>query len=202
MKKVCSKAKVNLDKNFLPKRKRVLNKCTLKVLNGKSKKKIKVAQPQPLEDDVTHDLLDSQSSIGACFLESQSRSQVDGPASPLASRVPFSQSQSRSQVDGPASPLASHVPLSQSQSRSQVDGPASPLASHVPFSQSQTESVSSPVQQAAQHPSECHACLFMHAAYTYTCTYVILVFHICHYVCHACLSLLLFTNTCRIHICN
>ena len=158
MKKVCSKAKVNLDKNFLPKRKRVLNKCTLKVLNGKSKKKIKVAQPQPLEDDVTHDLLDSQSSIGACFLESQSRSQVDGPASPLAS--------------------------------------------HVPFSQSQTESVSSPVQQAAQHPSECHACLFMHAAYTYTCTYVILVFHICHYVCHACLSLLLFTNTCRIHICN
>ena len=131
MKKVCSKAKVNLDKKFLPKRKRVLNKCTLKVLNAKSKKKKKVAQPQPLES-VTHDLLDSQSSIGACFLESQSRSQVDGPASPLAS--------------------------------------------HVPFSQSQTESVSSPVQQAAQHPSECHACLFMHAAYTYTCTYATLVF--------------------------
>ena len=146
MKKVCSKAKVNLDKNFLPKRKRVLNKCTLKVLYGKSKKKIKVAQPQPLEDDVTHDLLDCQSSIGDCFLESQSRSQV-----------------THDLLDSQSSIGACFL---ESQSRSQVDGPASPLASHVPFSQSQTESVSSPVQQAAQHPSECHACLFMHAAYT------------------------------------
>ena len=111
MKKVCRNKKVNLDKTFLPKRKRVLNKRTLSVLNGNPNKKIKVASPQPVEDDVTQDLLDSQFSISACFVESQSRSPA---APPLASRVPFSQSQ----TDGPASPLASRVPFSQSQTES------------------------------------------------------------------------------------
>ena len=96
MKKVYRKGKVNLDKTFLPKRKRVLNKRTLSVLNVNPNKKIKVTSPQPLEDDVTQDLLDSQFSISACFAESQSRSPADGPASPFASRVPFSQSQTES----------------------------------------------------------------------------------------------------------
>ena len=92
MKKVRSNQKINLDKTFLPKRKRVRNKRALSVRNKPAKKTKVVTEDlcdsqsaisacfvkKPFED-VTQDLLDSQCSISACFLDSQARR---SPATP------------------------------------------------------------------------------------------------------------------------
>ena len=68
MKKVANKKSIKLDSTFLPKRKRVLNKRALPILN-------KPVMKRPKVDNV----LDSQCSIGSCFVDSQAR----GPSSPV-----------------------------------------------------------------------------------------------------------------------
>ena len=67
MQKVRDNKKIRLDATFLPKRKRVLNKRALSVLNTVAKKK--KVESKPFHDATHDDLLDSQCSLSSCFLD-------------------------------------------------------------------------------------------------------------------------------------
>ena len=161
MKKLRDNKNIKMDVAFLPKRKRVLNKRALSVLNSRAKKRKGGSQAlldsqsstsasllkKPFHDDATHDdLLDSQCSVSSCFMEKKkevsSQALLDSQSSVSASflKKPF------------------HDPTHDDLLGSQC----SVSSCFVDFSQSQTPvSSSSPVKQAAQQPSKCTlACHF------------------------------------------
>jgi len=85
MEKMKKKKTVNLDATFFPKRKRVLNKRALRVLDKKSPVSKKAKRQQPPVDPKTDDenALDSQSSITSIFWDSQGVGTTP-PASPVS----------------------------------------------------------------------------------------------------------------------
>jgi len=84
MNKVRDNKKIQLEATFLPKRKRVLNKRALSVLNTVAKKK-KVAS-KPFHDATHDDLLDSQCSLSSCF-QDFSQSQTVSLSSPVVQQA-------------------------------------------------------------------------------------------------------------------
>ena len=79
LKKMHGQKKINLDATFLPKRKRVLNKHPLRVLNKPVKKKKAVKKKGQVDA-----LLDSQLSISSCFFDSQGCAPTSTPSSPVS----------------------------------------------------------------------------------------------------------------------